>query len=847
MSWLNTIVEGILNEIGAEDAYNRFYNSIPRDKYDEILDGETNVDKFMTFILNGVRDNLCDAEDAIQAVRAYKQADPLVRQAVLNNFRNGEYDSAVDVFHDINYLSHGNGVVNKKNFAKKGYIKLGGSDKWLVTCTTNYLANSHYFGTTHWCTASDRQGDYDGYEMFLRYAVNAGSVLIQFSNKSDEEEKYQVQCGMPYNDGIPNTDEICDFQDRRVSIRDLEMRIGDDKLFKILCDKEIITQLLDIQDKQKEAEKAYQEKMSAIIRRKEQIKHQRLEQKRREVTEDAEKKNAEEEKKIQAAWEQFFANEYYNNLEFITALCNRDLNDYGDEDSEDNAKYCYATITSIHHLGNDTTLLEIGHVNGRRYCCEALYDAEENLVDYGINEWWDDYAVGNVYVIVKSEYEGDFRHVHPKEILETGKITSEEQTSSLPVGGYCGDGSENGRRFRVLFDFNGNDCIFDSEKEILYPYRKNTANSVIYAPVELFVGNNGDLFMATDSGLKIKGLFQLTSDGDYWFQEDVDRRDAFKYGSTLVFPKDRRAISRYGREVKIPEEHAEDIIAVDCLGGTDNAFYWRLGKYGTKGTEFNAVEENPYAPTKYIFGIWGEMVKMSPNNKSIWLTLFVDGKKTIIEYQEDYSFYKRTLGNPAERCDKYGRTKADIEKERMAKKNFDDWQAAGGHSPEAKAEMDKMYSKYGNFADPSDGSNAFRDWNDDDRILDDLGDNQDSFHIPGDASQMIKSLQSFPNDERWRGAVGFKDPEGYSKEMGEYIGRAMADGNDGVTKALNNDAPNSIRRNPWYRIGKDGKPLDQPWYDEDEVPARLSDRVAENKRAHESLKKTIDLFNKLFD
>ena len=72
MSWLNTIVEGILSEIGADDAYNRFYNSIPREDYDEILGGESNIDKFMQFILNGVRDGLCNKSDAVEAVQAYK-------------------------------------------------------------------------------------------------------------------------------------------------------------------------------------------------------------------------------------------------------------------------------------------------------------------------------------------------------------------------------------------------------------------------------------------------------------------------------------------------------------------------------------------------------------------------------------------------------------------------------------------------------------------------------------------------------------------------------------------------------------------------------------------------------
>ena len=52
MSWLKNIYESIINEISAEDAYNRFYSSIPREDYDKILDGDPAPDKLKQFILN---------------------------------------------------------------------------------------------------------------------------------------------------------------------------------------------------------------------------------------------------------------------------------------------------------------------------------------------------------------------------------------------------------------------------------------------------------------------------------------------------------------------------------------------------------------------------------------------------------------------------------------------------------------------------------------------------------------------------------------------------------------------------------------------------------------------------
>ena len=56
---------------------------------------------------------------------------------------------------------------------------------------------------------------------------------------------------------------------------------------------------------------------------------------------------------------------------------------------------------------------------------------------------------------------------------------------------------------------------------------------------------------------------------------------------------------------------------------------------------------------------------------------------------------------------------------------------------------------------------------------------------------------------------------------------------------------NYIRRNPWYRIGKDGKPIDQPWYDEDEIPARLSDRVANEQKVNESYNKMKSIWDRM--
>ena len=59
------------------------------------------------------------------------------------------------------------------------------------------------------------------------------------------------------------------------------------------------------------------------------------------------------------------------------------------------------------------------------------------------------------------------------------------------------------------------------------------------------------------------------------------------------------------------------------------------------------------------------------------------------------------------------------------------------------------------------------------------------------------------------------------------------------------DVPDYVRKNPWYRIGRDGKPIDQPWYDEDEIPANLSDRIVREQKIANGLNKMRSLWDRM--
>ena len=110
MGLFNIVLEGVLNEVRAEDAYSKFYSSMPREDFDRITGGEENIDKFIQFFLNCVRDGKSTVDEAVEAINAFKGADQLVKQKIKNKLSNGEYEEAAEVTYDVNYLSSGGAV-----------------------------------------------------------------------------------------------------------------------------------------------------------------------------------------------------------------------------------------------------------------------------------------------------------------------------------------------------------------------------------------------------------------------------------------------------------------------------------------------------------------------------------------------------------------------------------------------------------------------------------------------------------------------------------------------------------------------------------------------------------------
>ena len=241
------IVESILNEISAEDAYSKFYTNLSRDVFNGIVNAYGGkFDNLIKVVLKSVMEKSCGLKDAYSFLDEYKNAPNEVRIAFLNNFKSGEYEDVLDMMQGLSELMK-NGVNTAKKRREGGYVELYNDNDYLLTCTLTYEASQHYYGKSKWCTASDRFGKYDGWYFFLSYVFDISDirgnykelgtrypvscVLVQFTDKS-QNNTYQIQYG-----GNDYYGQICDFEDRSVDEEDFLSHIFPSYLSDLLDDK----------------------------------------------------------------------------------------------------------------------------------------------------------------------------------------------------------------------------------------------------------------------------------------------------------------------------------------------------------------------------------------------------------------------------------------------------------------------------------------------------------------------------------------------------------------------------------------------------------------------------------
>lgn len=208
-----------LNEISSSDAYERFYkNIVTPEQWEALMKGAPTMTPLHKVVLDLIKNEGWDDELAELTIRAWNTLDgdgrkyliDLISGAVSRNETWPKVKISVK-----NLLKHAleTPYHTEVKFSDNGLVKLYEDDKILVTCTISYAASKKYYGDTHWCTASDITGRYDGFQMFWRYTEDDGGVLIQFVPKDNREKAIQVQF---YEDGTDG--DACDFFDRSVTL-----------------------------------------------------------------------------------------------------------------------------------------------------------------------------------------------------------------------------------------------------------------------------------------------------------------------------------------------------------------------------------------------------------------------------------------------------------------------------------------------------------------------------------------------------------------------------------------------------------------------------------------------------
>ena len=845
MSWLNNIYKSIINEISAEDAYKRFYGSIPREDYDRILNGDPAPDRFMQFILNCVRDNKSTADDAVEVISQYKPLPSDAKQKIQMAVKSNDFQNLDDLLACIKNLASGGSFISRKQFAKKGLITVLETDDEIVTCTTNYQANNHYFGKTHWCTASDREGKYDGYEMFRRYSMNRDSILLQFRSKKktlpiqkdadgdiiyaneygsypNEEEVRENAIRYDYHliqvavndEGI--TTEICDFFDHRVSYNRLCEIVGD--AIKVLTNEKMFNFLFETQEEQHVVEDEYEKEHTKIIEKRQEEKRRKLREKIVLIQTEVDSKNADLFREARKKWGEFVDNKLYNNLEILARIKeyyqNNEITNLPEVVDE-----CYNAGTA-NQLGNSFILTPVVVF----YSIKEVEDNNGYTVDFEVSrdEWVSQLPVtdsmrGQIVVITDGE-KVLFSNVY--------KVNDENPYSYITSPTITGQ-EQNGSEYQyVVVDNNlislvdlKTNSIIETEGDEFANIKPALSYKNYCDRYVAFYNYYGDGIMVLDKSTQ--RLYKNAEKNAQKYDINHPFRIVEESEKGILLKKIRNGLFNFIVEDKTFLVNVPGINLINARPPFDHRIEGFILMDDIGRTNIGLTEGLTDGETMPIlFGIWGRGLFEGGNGPSIQIIDKLRKKEQFIFYNlaED-KFYIRADGGGFIECDKYGQT----EKDRIAAKNFRDWQGKGGYSPEVLAQMEKMWNDRDDEMHPKNA--AFNAWNDDDRGLDALGNN-----VKYDKNFGFNTaMQKFDDDDRWGGYIGTKDPEGYSRDMADAVD-TMSRKDSGIQRLANGEIPDGVRKNPWYRIDRQGRPLDQPWYDEDEIPARLSDRVVrENK------------------
>lgn len=211
----------ILSEISVRDAYQRFYkDNVPAKAYSALMKGTDLMTPFHKLMLDTYTKGDATDEDLANAGNLWSNASNEARQYLVNAAKDDKEYYAENAWRVRSLINKVGSMKShtENSFSQRGLEVLYKDENVMVTCTKSYTASHKTYGDSHWCTASDIFGEYNGFEMFIRYTTDDGnSILVQFIDLTNKENNsYQVQ----YDVWRDSADEgqICDWHDNQCNI-----------------------------------------------------------------------------------------------------------------------------------------------------------------------------------------------------------------------------------------------------------------------------------------------------------------------------------------------------------------------------------------------------------------------------------------------------------------------------------------------------------------------------------------------------------------------------------------------------------------------------------------------------
>lgn len=236
----------LLSEISSQAAYDKFYQGvIPYDVYAAVMTGAPQMTPFHKIALDHIssyyRSNNAPKKKPSYLkyiVNFWTKASEEAKQYAVRICNSNADELSEDIVGYIDLIKTLSAMKSftENSYSDRGFEVLYEDEVISFTCTKGYTSSCKHYGDSHWCTASDQFGNVDGFEMFKRYTVESDGILVQFINKINIQNSFQLAASY-YMRRIAFSD-ICDWSDKSTTFEEAyEVFKRDGVDLRILCEK----------------------------------------------------------------------------------------------------------------------------------------------------------------------------------------------------------------------------------------------------------------------------------------------------------------------------------------------------------------------------------------------------------------------------------------------------------------------------------------------------------------------------------------------------------------------------------------------------------------------------------